>query len=69
LLHRNTYQIVTNISQSHAFSTKALLTQEDVILRFADDLNKAIKERGPLTPINLVEFFNWTTFDGNVQHL
>jgi cytochrome P450 len=49
--------------QSHAFSAKALLEQEELIQHYADDLMEAVGERGALGPINLVEFFNWTTFD------
>jgi cytochrome P450 len=48
---------------SYAFSAKALLEQEDLIQQYADDLCDAVRERGPQGPINLVEFFNWTTFD------
>jgi cytochrome P450 len=48
---------------SYAFSAKALLDQEDLIQQYADDLTDAVRERGPGGPINLVEYFNWTTFD------
>jgi cytochrome P450 len=48
---------------SYAFSAKALLEQEDLILQYADDLVDAVRELGPRGPINLVGFFNWTTFD------
>jgi cytochrome P450 len=40
-----------------------LLEQEQLIQHYADDLMQAIGEEGARGPINLVEFFNWTTFD------
>ncbi|CAK7207444.1 hypothetical protein SEUCBS139899_010254 [Sporothrix eucalyptigena] len=48
---------------SHAFSSKALLDQEDVIQHYANGLVDAIYERCTRGPMNLVDFFNWTTFD------
>jgi cytochrome P450 len=48
---------------SHAFSAKALLEQEELIQHYADDLMEAIGEKGVEGPININEFFNWTTFD------
>lgn len=48
---------------SHAFSSAAILKQEDAIIRYADDLMLAIREKGEQGPINLVEFFNWMIFD------
>ncbi|OAG09824.1 cytochrome P450 monooxygenase [Paraphaeosphaeria sporulosa] len=48
---------------SYAFSAKALLQQEDLILQYASELREAIREKGADGPINLVNFFNWTTFD------
>ncbi|KIW03534.1 uncharacterized protein PV09_05295 [Verruconis gallopava] len=48
---------------AYAFSAKALLEQEHLIKHYADDLVEAVREKGDLGPINLVEFFNWTTFD------
>ncbi|KAF2692138.1 cytochrome P450 [Lentithecium fluviatile CBS 122367] len=52
-----------NGSSSHAFSARALLEQEELIQHYADDLMEAIRELGPKGPINLVDAFNWTTFD------
>jgi cytochrome P450 len=40
-----------------------LLEQEQLIQHYANDLMEAVREKGTLGPINLVEFFNWTTFD------
>ena len=34
-----------------------------MIQHYADDLMGAIREHCAHGPINLVEFFNWTTFD------
>lgn len=49
---------------SHAFSARALLEQEHLIQHYADDLMQAIRELAQKGPINLVDAFNWTTFDG-----
>jgi len=35
----------------------------EIIQSYANDLMVAVQERGSRGPINLVEFFNWTTFD------
>lgn len=48
---------------SYAFSSKAILEQEELIIKYADLLTVAIDEGGKKGPINLVEMFNWTTFD------
>jgi cytochrome P450 len=56
-------EAITDTKQSHAFSSKALLEQEELIQHYADDLMEAIEEKSAAGPINLVEFFNWTTFD------
>ena len=48
---------------SYAFSSKAILEQEELIIKYADLLAVAIDEGGQKGPINLVEMFNWTTFD------
>ncbi|CAK7222048.1 hypothetical protein SCUCBS95973_004707 [Sporothrix curviconia] len=48
---------------SHAFSSKALLDQEDVIQHYANGLIDAMYERCNDGPTDLVDFFNWTTFD------
>ena len=55
---------LTTLLKAPAFSTKSIHEQEEVIKRYADDLMVAIKEEGRERSINLVEFFNWTTFDG-----
>ena len=48
---------------SHAFSAKAILEQEELIVKYANMLMVAVEEEGSKGPINLVEMFNWTTFD------
>ena len=48
---------------SHAFSSRALLDQEDVIQHYANGLIDAMYERCADGPMDLVDFFNWTTFD------
>ncbi|RDW86029.1 cytochrome P450-6 [Coleophoma crateriformis] len=48
---------------SHAFSPKALREQEDVILKYADMLMVAILEQSRKGPINLIDFYEWFTFD------
>lgn len=48
---------------SYAFSAKAILEQEELIIKYADMLTVAIDEEGRKGPLNLVEMFNWTTFD------
>ena len=55
---------------SHAFSTKALMEQEDIIQGYVDLLIKRLgqryagKERGPDGEYcNLVNWYNYTTFD------
>jgi len=55
---------------SHAFSTKALMEQEDIIRGYGDLLIKRLgqryagKERGPDGEYcNLVNWYNYTTFD------
>jgi cytochrome P450 len=40
-----------------------LLEQEALIQHYADDLMEAVAEKGALGPININDFFNWTTFD------
>ena len=50
-------------TMSYAFSSKAILEQEDVVIGYADMLMTAVEEEGKKGPINLVEMFNWTTFD------
>lgn len=49
--------------QSYAFSSKALLDQEDVIQRYVHGLVDALYELHDQGPVNLVNCFNWTTFD------
>jgi len=50
-------------SQSHAFSPRALLEQEDIILEYADMLMVAISEEAQKGPVNLTDCYNWATFD------
>jgi hypothetical protein len=49
--------------QSHAFSPKALLEQEDIILEYADMFMVAIAEESSNGPVNLTDCYNWVTFD------
>jgi cytochrome P450 len=62
LLHKICARL-TLFHQTNAFSSKAIIGQEELIQGYADDLMDAIAERSPLGPININEFFNWTTFD------
>jgi hypothetical protein len=50
--------------QSYAFSPKALLEQEDIILKYADMFMEAIAEESSNGPLNLTDCYNWVTFDG-----
>ena len=50
---------------SHAFSTRALRDQEDVVHRYVDLLLKqlnALGARGTIA-VNVTEVWNWLTFD------
>lgn len=49
---------------SHAFSTKALLEQESIVKSYIDvfsDKMRGFAKAG--TPVNLVDWFAYTTFD------
>ena len=48
---------------SYAFSAKAILEQEELIIKYVDMLTVTIEEEGKKANVNLVEMFNWTTFD------
>lgn len=50
---------------THAFSDKALREQQDILQHFTDLLIRRIHEclDGNPGPVNLFEWFNWTTFD------
>ncbi|TAQ88837.1 hypothetical protein B7494_g2857 [Chlorociboria aeruginascens] len=48
---------------SHAFSTKSLLEQEHVLIKYIDMLVIAMKEESAKGPIDLVAIYNWITFD------
>lgn len=48
-----------------AFSNKALFQQQDIVLKYANMLMTAIQEESRKGPINLVDYFNWVTSDGN----
>jgi len=48
---------------SRAFSAKALLEQEDIVIQYADMLMTAILEESRKGPIDLTTFYNWVTFD------
>jgi len=48
---------------SHAFSPKALLEQEDIVLKYANMLMIAIQEESRKGPINFIDYYNWITFD------
>jgi hypothetical protein len=53
------------ILQDHAFSPKALSEQEYVVIKYVDMLMTAMKEESRKGPINLKDYYNWVTFDGN----
>jgi hypothetical protein len=49
---------------SHAFSTKALLEQEHIVRQYIDRFADKIREFARQgTPVNVVDWFAWTTFD------
>jgi len=48
---------------AHAFSPKALLEQEDVVLKYADMFMEAILDESQKGPVNLTKCYNWVTFD------
>jgi cytochrome P450 len=49
---------------AHAFSAKALNEQEGTIRKYIDELMIAIREESAKDkPLNMVEYFNWATFD------
>jgi len=53
--------------QSPAFSAKALLGQEDIVLKYADMFMVAIAEKSSDGPLNLTDCYNWVTFDGKLS--
>ena len=48
---------------SHGFSATALFEQEDLIQHFVDLLIRQIGEHGTKAPIDMVKWYNLTTFD------
>ena len=50
--------------QSHAFSPKNLLEQEDTILRYVNILMASMAEESRKGPLDLKQWYNWVTFDG-----
>lgn len=50
---------------SHAFSAQGMLAQEPLIRGYVDLLMKKLKEKsmGGTVPLDLVKWYNWTTFD------
>ena len=48
---------------SHAFSTNGLREQEPRVKHYVDLLMAGLTTRGKDSSVNLVEWFNWTTFD------
>ena len=48
---------------SHAFSEKALHEQESILKEYADLLISRLRDKAVERPQNLVNWFNWTTFD------
>ncbi|KAF2768082.1 cytochrome P450 monooxygenase [Teratosphaeria nubilosa] len=51
---------------SHAFSEKALAEQEVLLQNYADQLVDRLREvttAAPNNPVDMVQWFNWTTFD------
>jgi len=55
--------------QDPAFSPKALSEQEHVVIKYADMLITAIKEESRKGVINMTDYYNWVTFDGNISRL
>lgn len=60
----HTHKIDRLTSQSHAFSPKNLLEQEDIILRYVNMLMAAMAEESCKGPLDLKQWYNWVTFDG-----
>ncbi len=52
-------------SLSHAFSTKSLRDQEDVVQKYVDGFMRLMARLGEngKTALNMSETFNWLTFD------
>ncbi|KAK2011419.1 cytochrome P450 [Colletotrichum eremochloae] len=50
---------------SHGFSAQSMLEQEPIIKQYVDKLFKKLHEvsKGGLSPVDLVKWFNYTTFD------
>ncbi|KUJ07472.1 cytochrome P450 [Mollisia scopiformis] len=48
---------------SPAFSSRSLLDQEDVVIKYADMLMVAIAEESRKGPLDLDMYYNWVTFD------
>ncbi|KFY12419.1 hypothetical protein V492_03889 [Pseudogymnoascus sp. VKM F-4246] len=48
---------------SHAFSDKALREQEPLITGYVDLLIQRLRERADGRPLDMVAWYNWTTFD------
>ncbi|KFY23056.1 hypothetical protein V493_06128, partial [Pseudogymnoascus sp. VKM F-4281 (FW-2241)] len=48
---------------SHAFSDKALREQEPLIKGYVDLLIQRLHERASAGPLDMVSWYNWTTFD------
>lgn len=49
--------------QSHAFSPRALLENENIMLKYADMFIDAIVEESYKGPMNLTDLYTWVTFD------
>lgn len=48
---------------AHAFSEKALREQEPILESYVDTLISRLKDKSADGPVDVVEWFNWTTFD------
>lgn len=46
-----------------AFSERALREQEELLMQYVEKLMARLRETAPEGPLNIMNFFNWTTFD------
>lgn len=45
------------------FSAKALVWQEEIVQKYADQLIEQVRERSKEGPVNIVDWFEWMSFD------
>jgi cytochrome P450 len=48
---------------SHAFSSKSLNLQENILVKYIDLFVSQLKKHGPRQTIPMQEWYNWLTFD------